>query len=92
MRPHLLPAPLVASLLFSLSLPLVADESVKVEPRATADAPGGLYTPNRPPLQPTSFMKLPPGSISPRGWIRHQLELDAGGTPTPIKGTISAPF
>src|SRR5579871_1546766 len=40
---------------------------------------GGLYSPNRSPLLPTRFMKLPPGSISPGGWLRKQLELDASG-------------
>jgi beta-L-arabinofuranosidase (glycosyl hydrolase family 127)/glycosyl hydrolase family 127 (putative beta-L-arabinofuranosidase) len=40
---------------------------------------GGLYSPNRGPLQPTAFTKLPAGSMTPRGWLRHQLELMASG-------------
>src|SRR5579871_340156 len=46
---------------------------------AQADTARGFYTPNRAPLQPTAFMKLPVGSITAQGWLRHQLELDASG-------------
>lgn len=45
-------------------------------PPALAD---GLYVPNRTPLQPVPFMNLPPGAVVPKGWLRHQLELDARG-------------
>ena len=46
---------------------------------ATVEQAGGLYLTNRAPLRPTAFLKLPPGAIVPRGWLRHQLELDASG-------------
>ena len=38
-----------------------------------------LYVANRDPLLPSGLIKLPIGSITPRGWLRHQLDLEANG-------------
>jgi hypothetical protein len=38
-----------------------------------------LYTGNRQPLIASPLIKLPIGSITPRGWLRHQLELEKDG-------------
>jgi len=38
-----------------------------------------FYVSNRQPLTPSPLVKLPIGSITPRGWLRHQLELEAEG-------------
>ncbi|MFF1955165.1 beta-L-arabinofuranosidase domain-containing protein, partial [Kitasatospora herbaricolor] len=48
-------------------------------PAAVAPARGGLYTPNAAPLQPTAFLRLPPGSITARGWLDGQLRLQLAG-------------
>jgi hypothetical protein len=54
------------------------DQSVRVVPRAAAVS-GGWYTPNRAGLRPTPFTKLPPGCVTPKGWVRGQLDLQLDG-------------
>ena len=54
-----------------------ADVKVVSTPAASSSQP--LYTGNREPLLPSPLIKLPIGSIKPKGWLRHQLELEAQG-------------
>lgn len=55
------------------------DASVKVVPAPPAASTNPFYTGNREPLLPSPLIKLPIGSIKPKGWLRHQLELEAQG-------------
>ncbi|MFF0970782.1 beta-L-arabinofuranosidase domain-containing protein [Streptomyces sp. NPDC003703] len=48
-------------------------------PTGPAAAPRPHYTANRAPLRPEPFLRLPPGSITPKGWLRAQLDLQLDG-------------
>ncbi|MFB7569677.1 beta-L-arabinofuranosidase domain-containing protein [Streptomyces sp. NPDC056165] len=37
------------------------------------------YPANRAPLQQEPFLRLPPGSVTPKGWLREQLDLQLNG-------------
>jgi hypothetical protein len=54
-------------------------DDVSVVPAPRAERPNAYYVSNRPPLAVNPLVKLPPGSIEPRGWVRHMLDLEAKG-------------
>jgi DUF1680 family protein len=52
---------------------------VSVLDRPPVDQRHAYYPGNRPPLLPSPFARLPIGAIRPEGWLRKQLEVQAGG-------------
>ncbi|MEU6118773.1 beta-L-arabinofuranosidase domain-containing protein [Streptomyces sp. NPDC047117] len=73
---------LLATGVLALGTPLLtARHATAVTPPAgrVAPAPGGHYTPNAAPLSPTAFLRLPPGSVTARGWLAGQLKLQLNG-------------
>ena len=56
-----------------------AGAAVRTAKTVTPGARGGHYLPNLAPLKATAFLKLPPGAVQPRGWLRTQLNIEADG-------------
>jgi hypothetical protein len=56
-----------------------ASAAVRTAKTVTPGARGGHYWPNLAPLKATAFLKLPPGAVQPRGWLRTQLNIEADG-------------
>jgi Beta-L-arabinofuranosidase, GH127 len=69
-----------ALLQIPMSSQAAAEETgVEVVPKPAVGSSNPFYTGNREPLLPSPLIKLPIGSITPKGWLRHQLELEAQG-------------
>ena len=68
-------------LICSIATFAFAQEKTVVRNVKQLPAEGGntFYVGNRPPLTPSMLMKLPIGNITPKGWLRKQLELMADG-------------
>ncbi|MFB6725504.1 beta-L-arabinofuranosidase domain-containing protein [Kribbella sp. NPDC056345] len=71
-----------------LGVTLAAAAAVSAAETSTAEAArplgppagrGGHYVPQRAPLRPVPFQKLPPGAIEARGWLAQQLKLQVNG-------------
>ncbi|HTL58480.1 MAG TPA: beta-L-arabinofuranosidase domain-containing protein [Candidatus Limnocylindrales bacterium] len=80
LRPHIYPVLIAAiSLCGEVSWAESTDNHVSTVVRPATSAASPVYTANRQPLVPSAFVKLPIGSIAPRGWLLHQLQLEADG-------------
>ncbi len=69
--------PLATLCLVASMTAAVGQVTVVEHPASTST--NSFYVGNRPPLAPSPFAKLPIGAITPRGWLRHQLELERDG-------------
>src|SRR5438874_12735150 len=67
-----------------LALLLMTADALADDPRVVDTLPSEgaakrIYAGNREPLLSSPLVKLPIGSIAPRGWLRHMLELEGNG-------------
>jgi hypothetical protein len=59
--------------------PVLAADSVRTVNHPPPDSINPFYVSNRAPLRPSAFVKLPIGSITPEGWLKSELHLEANG-------------
>ncbi len=80
-KPCLLIVMTLASAVMTPFAVLAAEENLRVTASATlsSEQVNGFYVGNRKPLTPSPLIKLPAGHVEPRGWLRHQLVLEADG-------------
>lgn len=80
MKPCIALAITIASIIF---MPMCTPAAPQIQAKMVATPPtsgsNSYYVGNRAPLTPNPLIKLPATSVTPAGWLRKQLELEAEG-------------
>ncbi|HEX2972279.1 MAG TPA: beta-L-arabinofuranosidase domain-containing protein [Tepidisphaeraceae bacterium] len=79
MRIHFITLICLAGMLTMLGCAHEQTTTVSTVPTPPVDGGEALYVSNRAPLAASPLLKLPIGSITPKGWLRHQLVLEKAG-------------
>src|SRR5437588_9395759 len=58
---------------------LLSGGAIMTTTGVAAAATGAQYPVNRAPLRPAAFLRLPPGSVRPAGWLATQLDYQLTG-------------
>jgi len=68
-----------------------ANTDIRIVEKPGVEAKNDFYISNGSPLLPSPLIRLPVGSIEPKGWVRRQLELQRDGFPWTLDRDQSVP-